>query len=485
MESRTEDRTPTRDHSEYFGWFFTVGMTALWAVVFSVRGVLQHLRFHTHAFDLGIFTQGTWLLSQLKEPFVTVRGLHLFADHSSYILILIAPIYALAPSAGTLIVISVIALGASALIAFSIARRAGAGQSLSALTAVLVLIAPAVQWHVRDPFHPEVLVIPLALAGISLLQRSRDGWAIAAIVLALTAKEDVGLLVVPLGLGIAFLMHKRRSGLIISATGLFAFALNFFVLLPAWSPTGELLYSYRYSHLGDSPLGILAALVTSPDVWFDTITDPKRIWYVVALVFAIPLSVFASRWLLVGIPALAANVLSLHGYQYEVQWHYTAYLIVVVIIAGAYGAARVERIKAGPLKVVAVGLSLIIPIVIWFAAAPIRDWAQPHSAPAQINAMLEMIPPEDSVSAWTSIVPHVANREEIYSFPNPFLPYNWGVDDTNPPDPSTIRWVVLRWDSFRDFDWIVDDLIDSGDFVVFYEDLPFTLLRRVDSRFRE
>ncbi|MCZ7531916.1 MAG: DUF2079 domain-containing protein [Acidimicrobiia bacterium] len=470
------------DRSFRLGWAGTVLLAFVWSVVFAVRGVFEQLRFHTHAFDLGIFTQGTYLLSQLKEPFVTVRGLHLFADHSSYILILIAPIYALAPSSGTLIVISVIALGVSAPIAFSIARRAGAGPLLSTLTGVLVLVAPAVQWHVRNPFHPEVLVIPLALAAISLLQRNRDGWAIAAIVLALTAKEDVGLLVVPLGLAVVFLMHKCRVGYIISAAGLIAFLLNFYVLLPAWSPTGDLLYSYRYSHLGDSPMGILVGLVTSPDVWFETITDPKKIWYVVALVFAMPLSVFASRWLLVGIPTLLANVLSLHGYQYEIKWQYTASLIVVVAIAGAFGAGRVERFQNRTLKIVSIGISLIVPIVIWIAAAPIRDWAKPHSDFDRINTMLAQIPSDDSVSAWTSFVPHVANREEIYLFPNPFLSYNYGADDTELPDPSTIEWVALRLDSLREFEWIVDDLIESGDYEVFYKDLPFVLLHRVDSR---
>ncbi|KAA3641431.1 MAG: DUF2079 domain-containing protein, partial [Armatimonadetes bacterium] len=291
LVTQAHSRIRSVNHNYRFGWIATMVVASLWTVVFAVRGVFQQLRFHTHAFDLGIFTQGTYLLSQFKEPFVTVRGLHLFADHSSYILILIAPVYALAPSAGTLIVISVIALGVSAPIAFSIARRAGAGPWLSTLTGVLVLVSPAVQWQVRDPFHPEVLVIPLALAAISLLQRDRDGWAIAAIVLALTAKEDVGLLVVPLGLAVVFLMHKRRTGYIIGAAGLAAFALNFFVLLPAWSPTGNLLYSYRYAHLGDSPIGILVGLITSPDVWFDTITDPKTIWYAVPLVFALPLRV--------------------------------------------------------------------------------------------------------------------------------------------------------------------------------------------------
>jgi hypothetical protein len=46
---------------------------------------------------LGIFDQGVWLLSPLKDPFVTIRGLPLFGDHASYILVLVAPLYWLWP----------------------------------------------------------------------------------------------------------------------------------------------------------------------------------------------------------------------------------------------------------------------------------------------------------------------------------------------------------------------------------------------------
>ena len=51
--------------------------------VFGYLMVTQYRRFSINAFGLAIFDQGLWLLSHLKEPFVTVRGLHLFADHSS------------------------------------------------------------------------------------------------------------------------------------------------------------------------------------------------------------------------------------------------------------------------------------------------------------------------------------------------------------------------------------------------------------------
>ena len=406
------------DRSFRLGWAGTVALAFVWSVVFSVRGVFQHLRFHTHAFDLGIFTQGTYLLSQLKEPFVTVRGLHLFADHSSYILILIAPIYAIVPSSGTLIVISVIALGVSAPITFSIPRRAGAGPLLSTLSGVLVLVSPAVQWHVRIRSIPRSSSSRWHLLQISLLQRDRDGWAIAAIVLALTAKEDVGLLVVPLGLAVVFLMHKRATGYIISATGLFAFLLNFYVLLPAWSPTGDLLYSYRYSHLGDSPMGIVAGLVTSPDVWFDTITDPRKIWYVVALVFAMPLSVFASRWLLVGyLPSLptfcrctATNTRSSGTSPQSV--------IIVVAITGASALAGVERLQNRTLKVISIGIWLICSNRDLVCCGTDPRLGEAPFGPGTGSIQCSMIPPT-TPSHVDDLCAPCRKPREIYSFQNP------------------------------------------------------------------
>lgn len=469
---------PSQATSYRGGWIATTTFAVLWSVAFWILGVTQYVRYHIHAFDLGIFAQGSWLLSQVNEPFVTVRGLHLFADHSSYILILIAPVYAVFPSATTLIIVTVLALAASSLLAFAIAREAGAQQWLAFATAALVLISPAVEWQVRDVFHPEVLVIPLLLATVWLLQRGRDGWAIVAAVVALTAKEDVGLVVVPLGLAVVWLLGKRSAGFTIAAAGTAAFFLNFLVFLPAWSPTGELLYSYRYSHLGETPIQIVAGVVTSPGVWFETITDPTKLWYVVALVFAMPLAILAWRWLLVGMPALLANVLSTHGYQYEIEWHYTAYLILVVTVAAAFGAAKVTLIGRKWIRTVLITGTVVIPIFIWVAAAPVKVWAEPHPHHAQIDAMLEIIPSDASVSAWTTFVPHLANREHVFLFPNPFENYYYGYDGVESPEIRP-EYVALRLDSYRDFDRVVTSLVTSGEYVVFYDDPPFQLLRRV------
>lgn len=459
--------------------------TGVFTLAFGALGILDFWRFHVRAFDVGIFAQGTWLLGEGKWPFfITVRGLPLFADHSSYILVLLAPLYLVFPSPVTLIVVGVIALATVGPLAFMIARRAGAGPILAGVTGVLVLFQPAVQWQVEESFHPEILVIPLAVAAVALVQRGRDGWAIAAVVVALAAKEDVGLLVVPLGLVIAWVMGRKRTGLTMAGLGLVAFLVNFLVLLPAWSPSGELLYSYRYESLGQGPIGIAVGLLTKPDVWFDVLTDPRRIGYVAALIGAIPLAVLAPRWLLVAVPTLLANLFSNHGYQYDVRFHYTAYLIVVMSIAAAYGGARLERWPSQRMRSLAIAITIASAAVTSVAAAPWGVWAGPHEHHRQITAMVELIPDGEGVSAWTTFVPHLADREIIHKFPNPFVEHYYGAQGeygalgSDVPDPSDVDWVMIRRDSYEEFDDLIEGLVASPEFEVVVDDPPFLLLHR-------
>src|SRR4029453_15559085 len=84
----TERRLPVPDSRVLLGGRITLFVGSLVWLTW-----LTHARFGTFGFDLGIFDQGVWLLSRFRDPFVTIRGLPLFGDHASYILVLVAPLY--------------------------------------------------------------------------------------------------------------------------------------------------------------------------------------------------------------------------------------------------------------------------------------------------------------------------------------------------------------------------------------------------------
>jgi len=72
-------------------------MVVLYALYFSVRTVGVHNGLGTSAYDFGLYDQGIWLMSRGHSPFVTLMGRNLFGDHSSFILVLLIPLYWIHP----------------------------------------------------------------------------------------------------------------------------------------------------------------------------------------------------------------------------------------------------------------------------------------------------------------------------------------------------------------------------------------------------
>jgi uncharacterized membrane protein len=207
------------------------GMIALFVGTFVWLTWLNHARFGTFGFDLGIFDQGVWLLSRFQSPFVTIRGLPLFGDHGSYILVLVAPLYWLWPDPRLLLVLQVICLAIPAVSIYLIGTRR-LGSPLAGLAVAAAYLAfPALQWAAIWSFHPETLAA--AFLGLAALAADRQRWRPMTIwlLLALLCKEDVGLVVAGFG-ALLWLTGHGAVGRRTLAVGLGWFLLTALVLIP-------------------------------------------------------------------------------------------------------------------------------------------------------------------------------------------------------------------------------------------------------------
>ncbi len=478
MTTATVDaETPIGSTHRIDGYAVAVGAaTVLFTAVFSVRMVLEYRRFNILAFDLGIFDQGLWLLSRFQDPFVTVRGVHLFGDHTSYLMIPLAPLYWVAPHAETLLIFTVALLAVGAPLAYYASRAVGATRLLASIVAIGYLAAPATQWNVRDTFHPELLVLPLLIGSFWLFARHHSWWGVMAAAVALLAKEDAALIVVPFGLLVWWYFDKRRPGLIIAAVGIVALWLSFEVLLPQFSPTGEMLYQWRYARLGNGFFGIATGLVIHPEVLGEALLDSLRWRYLALVVLPMPLALVAPRALLIAIPATLANFVSTHPYQYEIEYHYSVYLLIGVVIAAAIGASRIGRLENSRLRDMAIVVSVVAALgfVTWSPLA--SPWAQTHPDQESVRTAIALIPAEAPVSVWNLYLPHLTHRAVVYQYPNPWERHNYSAAGLALPDPAGVEWVLTRRGASEH---VTERLLGSGEFAVVYEEGPVLLLRRV------
>lgn len=451
--------------------------------VYGWLAVEQLHRFNVFAWDFAIFDQGLWLLSRFHDPFVTVRGLGLFADHSSYVMLLLVPLYWLWPAPESLMVLTVAVLAAGIPVTYALARANSAPAPLAALVAAGYLLHPAVSWNIWEGFHPEVLVVPLVLGAMLLISRGRSMWALLLVAVALLAKEDVGLLIVPLGIYVAIAMGKRRTGFMMAVAGTAALLLNLAVLLPLLSPTGAPIYADRYARFGEGVLGIAWGVLTHPGAAGSELLAPDALAFAAAIVLPIPLALLAPRALLVALPAYFVNALSSSPFQTDIRYHYTAYLLTVVVIAGATGAGRL-RGMAAPVRVAMVTLSIVLGLALSavVGAGPLSRssaWLDPDPVHDALERAVALVPEDAVVAAWDTTVPLLSQRRSIYLFPVPWRTEGYGEFEASPPDPSSVEWVLVRRDQYEYLQPVVDELLASGAYELVLSDGPVLLLHRM------
>lgn len=420
----------------------------VWVGWFGSLALGRYTGYAYGVFDLGIFDQGTWLISRGEiSPFITLRGLPLFADHSSYLLFLVAPLYLVWADPRILVGLSVVAPAVAVWLVYRIGISEGLRAWVAAAIALALLLHPAAAWTPWDAFHPETLTI--ALLPASYLA-ARKGWFVLAValgILVLLAKEDAFIVILPLA---AYFWWRwpehRKAAWVLGVAAVLVAALNLLVVLPGLSPTGELIYSGRL----DGPLTSRFTM--------------SRLGYLAAMLAPAATSLAAPRLLAVAGPITLLNLWSSFPYQHEVEWHYTAYMLGVLAMAAPVGMSRlVDRFGArlgigfvsekGVIgKGVNVGVLVLVASVgaLHLAGPELTAegaWTgQPPEESDSITEALMVIPDDAVVAASYLLAPHLAHRNNIYMLPNPWEEDIWGVNDTDPPphDPSSVEWMAVQ-----------------------------------------
>lgn len=423
----------------------SVCQTLLWLAISLYVFLVLRLTFYLHdsvfgfqsGWDLAIFDQAAWLISQGQTPFVTVRGLHILADHFSVILYLLAPLYWIWDSPKSLLVAQTVALALGTLPIYALARER-TGSALTGLVfAVCYLLYPIMQWSNTYEFHPDTFATPLLLAAFLYLTRERWLWYFAMLGLAVLTKESAGLIVMALGVYVLFKVN-RRIGWLTLGFGLLTLvvALGTVRFFNEGTESG---YYLLYGKYGDSVPAIAGYLLTHPlEVFADLNTATKREYLLHLLQPLMFLPLLAPELLLVAIPGLLTNLLSSRGVMHTLHGgYYAATITPILFVSALTGYDRLRR-RIGISGAKVVGVNLCVWSLMGVSQSAL--WRQYHelysrSAATQTEekqraaetlGILAAIPPQASVSAQITLTSHLSHRRHLYTFPNPFLQRGWG-----------------------------------------------------------
>lgn len=318
-------------------------MIVLWTAVLAGYAIARHDRLNSTVFDLGIKSQVIWNTWQGNWFASSVEVEHYLGDHVQFVFLLIAPLFALWEDVRILLILQSILLGLGAVPVYRIANRKLANKALALTFAAAFLLYPTIGFVNRFDFHPVTFTIFFILMAIDLLESEHPFGASLFVLLALLSREEVGFTIFALGLYVIFVMKQRKIGLIWSLAGLIYSLTAVFIIIPAFRGADSDSLG-RYAWLGDGPLAMVQTLLTRPFFVAQTLlSDPVRQQFLAKLLLPVGfLSLLAPTALLVGLPALAYNLLSDVPSQNSIYFQYISPLIPFIFLAAIHGAAKVQ-----------------------------------------------------------------------------------------------------------------------------------------------
>lgn len=429
-------------------------MIMVYAGVFGRLTWLQQANFGTFDFDMGVFDQEIWLAAHHLNPFVTIRGLNMWANHVNPIVYLLVPFYWLGAGPHFLYLVQVGAFAFAAVPLWLLARDRWSNSWLALGVPAAWLLYPAVEWMTWWPFQPEYLAVPAFIYAYWFAMRRRWVWYAACVVLVLATKEDVALPVIVLGLLLAC-RGRRRAGLWTAGAALLWFLVCVETIMPVASGSNAPFFLYQYSELGGSPGQILRNVIVHPSLLAHQVFSMAKAKYYLQIFAPVAaLAILAPTTLLLIAPTLMINVTNNQGYPSTIQYQYTAFIAAGIFLAVIEGVGHFRgRLHSWRTPmVIAICLCAIVSNVLW-SPSPLDhkqyaggNWIFSPSPQTREEAkLLRRIPATAGVAASYNVVPHLSHRDQIYSWPNPWIRSYYGTSATQPPEnPAGVRYILVN-----------------------------------------
>jgi len=386
-------------------WAWVLGYTA----ILTSLSVLRSQLWLSTGFDLGLYEQGLWqILHQGLRMATSYTGQPILAQGASWILIPIAPLYAIGGT-GLLLAIQSFALGLGYLFLRRIGDAMGVPDRTSHLAGVIYLLYPSLIGANLFDFHPITLAVPL-LFGVVWAALTRRAAAFTILVsLCFTIQSSV---IIPLlAVGLVLLILRRPF---------WALAMCALATLSIWVDIHGLLPLLANAHIS-----VWSAVVPTPvplDATLRTLAGSiahLRTWeYLAWIIGPVGLVVLTGRiqvnmsWSIPVIAVIVANLLSTSPAASSPFSDTTLlalpFLFTSVLSAHAGDAPLTGRRRAACLIVPVVALAVFL----W------HDWRVSWPVlPPNTDALLAataLIPSRAPVVAQNFASPALSNRPIIW-----------------------------------------------------------------------
>jgi uncharacterized membrane protein len=331
-------------------------------------------------------------------------------------------------STSLLFVVQTLAIASGAIPIYAFARKHLESDALGCVFACTYLLYPAVSWTNVENFHPDSFLGVFIATALWAAFNRKWRWYVGAVLLALMVKEDVVLVVAPIGVWVA-LRRDVRIGVATVIGSIGAALICFFLVIRNLTGTA-FRNSWRIPFGGFG--GLVKTALTSPRALLQHLTSDGRLTYLLQMLSPTAgLFFIAPSVALIAFVVMFSNIVSTFYYQYQIQYHYSLVIAPILVFGNVYAIGRLGK-SARRKATLVVGLASIVSAFILAPLPLAQNQLQkfPPGSPSVVAAhdLFAQIPSDAVISVFHPLSAQLARRERIYVFPNPFQRSLYGPD---------------------------------------------------------
>ncbi len=427
-----------KKHLKILGLF-----SLFYILILSILSLLKYYNLLYNQLDLAIFTNILYNLKDSFSLFSSIQGHSYLGDHITPIIILLIPLFTIAPHAITLLLIQTIILAGTSFAVYYLVKTFLTTRELNGriydqlplIIALLYLINPLI-WNTNlFEFHIIIFAPILIFLTFIFYWQNKFTPFILSLLGTCLVREDMALIVLMISI-IAWIDKKpwkyRIAPFII---GIIYFSFTFWLL--SQNTGGNFRFFIYYSWLGDSVVKIIKNIFLHPEIWIKHIVSLGTTDMLVGLLFPfLFLPLRKPKYLLLSLFPLGQFLFTQSGgSNLIVQTHYSMLFFPALLIASIDGIVSIlDNTKSKIYKALYFDTTLtkiILPIFFVLAlvfVSPLysitKDFHVLRENKANstiIKQIIKTMPLDASVVTTYKMLPLVSNRQNISSLHYVFL----------------------------------------------------------------
>jgi len=418
----TWDKRLARMNEDRFYFVILVAMVVLVAAVVLILALGLHRNFLTIACDTaGIQTalvntvHGNWFRD------TAYGGPSLLGGHTTFVVLLMAPVYAMFPSVDTLFAMQIAGVYSTVIPLYLVGREI-LGRAFTAFAVACVALASPILLHMAmAPIHPEAWILAAVFWSYYFyrLNRPRSFWI--SFGFAVSCGEMAALVYIALGLALLMtedgLAWRKRYGTYALAGGLGWLFGAIVLLFPLMRVPGQNnVFAYNYTQWGvTTPGQLISAVMHEPLQAFGYMLDPVR-WISVVGLAGLPVLFAFLSWrsflLLAPLPVYFLMCdqefyLYFHAYYFQFAF-FAGYMGFLFFLAKWNVETRLGVASLATAAFVSV-MSLCIALGFYQAVGTGKNGAFNR----ELHAVFKTIPPDAGVYSPHRFSAYLSNRENM------------------------------------------------------------------------